>query len=364
LSTTPHPIRYCKAANGMSIAWATVGTGPPLVFCSMIHDIERAFSYDDSQWTMWLAIARGRRLVVYDGLGSGLSDRSFDEFSIENSVSDMACVVDAAGLERFSLCANALGAQPAIVYAARHPERVERLVIVCGMARGLLHRNPSGAELAQREATLAAMDVGGDDPLPAFRLLNAISSHPHATHPEQLQVAEFFRRAVSARAYVRFIRAQMEADVSEYARRVQCPTLIAHTRECARIPFDEGRRLASLIQDARFLPLDGTSIAPTPSEPAYRAFVAAAREFIRETSGETADGQFGADLTPRERDVLELLAQGLDNLQIAAHLNLSEKTIRNNITPIFDKLQVENRAQAIVKAREAGFGKAGQSDSA
>jgi DNA-binding CsgD family transcriptional regulator len=191
-------------------------------------------------------------------------------------------------------------------------------------------------------------------------LLNAISSHPQATQPEQLQVAEFFRRAVSSRAWVRFVRAQMEADVSEYARRVQCPTLIAHTRECTRIPFDEGRRLASLIPDARFLPLDGDSISPMPSDPAYRVFVTAAREFLRQNSGEKAGSQFSADLTPRERDVLELLAQGLDNLQIAAHLNLSEKTIRNNITPIFDKLQVENRAQAIVKAREAGFGKAGR----
>ena len=65
-----------------------------------------------------------------------------------------------------------------------------------------------------------------------------------------------------------------------------------------------------------------------------------------------------SDPTPRERDVLELIARGLDNLQIAAHLGMSEKTVRNHITPIFDKLAVENRSQAIVKAREAGLGTA------
>ncbi|MGH8734629.1 MAG: helix-turn-helix domain-containing protein, partial [Burkholderiales bacterium] len=61
-------------------------------------------------------------------------------------------------------------------------------------------------------------------------------------------------------------------------------------------------------------------------------------------------------LTGREREVLELIAQGLDNAQIAARLTLSEKTVRNNITHIFDKLGVENRPQAIVLAREGGLG--------
>ena len=63
-------------------------------------------------------------------------------------------------------------------------------------------------------------------------------------------------------------------------------------------------------------------------------------------------------LTPRERDLLELLARGRDNAQIAATLGLSEKTVRNHVTHIFAKLEVETRAQAIVMARDAGFGKA------
>ena len=63
------------------------------------------------------------------------------------------------------------------------------------------------------------------------------------------------------------------------------------------------------------------------------------------------------ELTERERELLELIAQGRDNAQIAAHLDLSDKTVRNHITRIFSKLEVENRSQAIVMAREAGFGK-------
>ena len=58
-----------------------------------------------------------------------------------------------------------------------------------------------------------------------------------------------------------------------------------------------------------------------------------------------------------ERDLVELIAQGRDNSQIAAALTLSDKTVRNHITRIFSKLEVENRPQAIVMARKAGFGK-------
>ena len=61
-------------------------------------------------------------------------------------------------------------------------------------------------------------------------------------------------------------------------------------------------------------------------------------------------------LSAREYEVLGLVARGLDNAQIAARLDLSEKTVRNHITHIFEKMQVESRAQAIVRARDAGLG--------
>ena len=62
-------------------------------------------------------------------------------------------------------------------------------------------------------------------------------------------------------------------------------------------------------------------------------------------------------LTSREAEILERIARGLDNAQIAAQLGLSEKTVRNHITHIFDKLGVQTRAQAIVLARDAGMGR-------
>jgi DNA-binding NarL/FixJ family response regulator len=65
------------------------------------------------------------------------------------------------------------------------------------------------------------------------------------------------------------------------------------------------------------------------------------------------------ELTAREREVLDLVAQGLDNLSIARRMSLSSKTVRNHLSNVLTKLQVGDRAQAIVKAREAGLGNAG-----
>lgn len=69
-----------------------------------------------------------------------------------------------------------------------------------------------------------------------------------------------------------------------------------------------------------------------------------------------AGGQPFPDLTMREREVLGLIAQHLTNPEIAARLSLSPKTVRNIASSIFNKLQVADRAEAIVRAREAGLG--------
>jgi DNA-binding NarL/FixJ family response regulator len=63
------------------------------------------------------------------------------------------------------------------------------------------------------------------------------------------------------------------------------------------------------------------------------------------------------ELSDREREVLDLLAQGYKNAEIAARLYLSPKTVRNHVSNIFDKLQVADRAEAIMRAREAGMGR-------
>jgi DNA-binding NarL/FixJ family response regulator len=130
---------------------------------------------------------------------------------------------------------------------------------------------------------------------------------------------------------------------------------VLHARGDLSIPFEEGRLIAGLIPGARFVSLETRNHLMMESEPAWRDFLAAVDDFYP-SAGAVTQGRAFSGLTGRESEVLELIAQGLDNAQIAARLGLSEKTVRNNITHIFDKIQVENRAQAIVRARDAGLG--------
>ena len=133
---------------------------------------------------------------------------------------------------------------------------------------------------------------------------------------------------------------------------------MVHPERDAVVPIDEGRMLASLIPYCRFVQLDSENHMPLADEPAWPRLLGEMRRFLAEPSGNTAAGNALPldDLTPRERDVLKRIAEGLDNSEIAITLGLSEKTVRNHITRVFDKISVEHRYEAIVRAREAGLG--------
>jgi DNA-binding CsgD family transcriptional regulator/pimeloyl-ACP methyl ester carboxylesterase len=271
-------------------------------------------------------------------------------------VEDLEAVVAAAGLDRFALHADEASCHPAIHYAARHPERVTHLIITGGFARGVALRGYPPAEMAKRVAEATALEHGLEDRNPGFRLLNLARMLPDATAAEMAALEDWYRNTYSGRQAVRFQRSVAVSDVSALAAQLRCPTLVVHSVGDVRNPMEEGRRLAALIPGARFRPVDSGNYMVLPSDPAFREVMEEMRAFLDGDSPAGERNPLFAGLTPRQRDVLELLAQGLDNLQIAARLDVSEKTVRNTITPIFETLGVENRPQAIVKAREAGFG--------
>jgi DNA-binding NarL/FixJ family response regulator len=142
-------------------------------------------------------------------------------------------------------------------------------------------------------------------------------------------------------------------DVIDLARRLTVPTLVMHARGDARVPFDEGRRLAALIPGARFVPLGSRNHVLLDTEPAWPVFLAELRAFLKPTTAQAADAAAGdGALTPAEGEVLRRVAQGLDNHAIAQQLGKSEKTVRNQVSAIFAKLGVRTRAEAIVRVRD------------
>jgi DNA-binding NarL/FixJ family response regulator len=146
-------------------------------------------------------------------------------------------------------------------------------------------------------------------------------------------------------------------DVSDLLPKINCPTLVIHARDDARVPLAEGRMIASVIAGAEFVALESRNHILLEHQPAWRQFFAEVARFVHGGGpSEDSAGMAFNELTEREREVLELIARGLDNAQIASQLSRSSKTVRNHINSIFSKLNIPNRAQAIVRAREAGFG--------
>ena len=120
------------------------------------------------------------------------------------------------------------------------------------------------------------------------------------------------------------------------------------------VPIAEGRLLASGIPGAEFVELDSRNHVLLEHEPAWQRFREAVLVVPAAGAGRAADSAFAA-LSARERQVLTLMADGLSNTDIAERLQISEKTVRNHASNVFDKLGVWSRAQAIVFARDHGF---------
>ena len=351
-------IRFCTTPDGVRIAYATTGAGPPLVKVSnWLSHLE--FDWGSPVWRHWLTeLARGVSLVRYDERGCGLSDWDCGELSFETWVRDLETVADAVGFERFPLLGISQGASLAIAYAVRHPERVSHLVLHGGYARGRCKRSLTEAQRKEAETMAELAELGWGKENPAFRQFFTTQFIPDGTPEQHRWFNELERVSVSPANASRFMRIFDQIDVTALAPRVSCPTLVLHSDGDARVPFEEGRLIATLIPGARFVPLESRNHILLEHEPAWRRWLEEVRAFL--PAAAPAAGNAFPDLTPRERELVELIAQGLDNAQIAARLALSEKTVRNHITHIFDKLGVQTRAQAIVRARDAGLGRESQ----
>lgn len=347
--SAPH-IRYCRSFDGAEIAYAVSGDGPPvLLLPSWLTHLEA--QWRSVAWRPWLdALSQGYRLIRYDPRGCGLSDRRIDDLSFDSWVRDLDALVEATGLKTFSLVGICQGGPIAIDFASRHPERIERLVLFGTYARGR-NRRSAPVEPEKARVMLEMMEVGWAHEDEAFMTAFAKQFQPGGTIEHLRSWCELQRVAASPQSAVALTRVMFDIDVLPAAARLRCPTLVAHAGRDAAVPAEEGRLLAQTIPGARFLPLDSPNHFMLAEEPAWAGFVDALHDFLPRLRPESARL---AELTGREREVLDGVARGLDNHQIAARLDISEKTVRNHVSSVFAKLGVSSRAQAIVMAIAAG----------
>jgi pimeloyl-ACP methyl ester carboxylesterase/DNA-binding CsgD family transcriptional regulator len=293
-------------------------------------------------------LGQDNALIRYDERGCGLSDREVEDLSVDTWVADLESVVDAAGIEDFSLLGISQGAAIALVYAARHPERVSRLILYGGFARGALLRQ--GIERTREEALISVIRAGWADPNPAFRHLFTTLFLPNGTPQQMAWYDELQRRSTSAATAARLYEARGNIDVVELASQVAVRTLVVHARDDRVVPIDEGRSLGALIPNAQLVILESSNHILLSDEPAWQSFLSEVHGFlgnVRTPTRATVD-----NLSRRELEVLELVAAGLTNEEIAGRLCLSLRTVERHLSNIYAKLGVSGKsARAAAAAR-------------
>ena len=276
-------VRFCIAPDGVRIAYAVHGRGPPLVrTATWLTHLE--FDWGSPVWRHWLAGLAEHHLVLrYDERGCGLSDRDVEDFSLDARVADLEAVVDAAGIERLVLLGMSQGGPVAVEYAARHPERVSHLILYATYARGRLRRDPSPSAREQAELMISLIRMGWAQDQPAFRRLFTTLFIPDATSEQMEWYDELQRATTDAETAVRIRTARNHDEVTGAAARVRSPALVLHPRHDALVPFSEGRLLATLIPRAQLVPLESRNHILLEDEPAWAQFRAELDAFLGPT---------------------------------------------------------------------------------
>jgi pimeloyl-ACP methyl ester carboxylesterase/DNA-binding winged helix-turn-helix (wHTH) protein len=275
-------IAFCRAADGVRLAYAVAGEGPPLVRAAnwMTH---LGYDIESPVWRHWVRdLSRRHTFIRYDERGCGLSDWSATDFSFDDWVSDLESVVEALGLERFPLLGVSQGGAVAVAYAARHPDRVSKLVLCSSYARGRGTRAVSEEEkrAAALDLDLARVGWGRDDP--AFRQVFAAQFIPDGTRADWAAFDQLQRRTTSPENAVRFLEEFGRIDIRDEAGRVACPTLILHSRDDHRQPLRVAEELAALIPDSHLVAMNSNNHLLTATEPAWPVFLAEVEGFLAE----------------------------------------------------------------------------------
>lgn len=345
-------IQFVRLDNGTPLAWARHGRGPALLRVGqwLTHVRDDPVS---PIWRPWLQrLGRELTLLRYDERGCGLSGADETPPGLEASVEELCAVVQATGLAPVALLGISGSAPAAVAFAARYPQQVSRLVLLSGYTHGLMHRNPTPAVVAYQEAVATLFELGwgkADAPVQQFF---AVQMLPDATPEQALALVEQQRLCCDGKRAAALLRARTWVDVRAECAQVRCPTLVLHAEGDGMVPLAMGQALAAAVPGARLVTLATRNHVPLPGEPAFEQFCDAVGAFLRQRPD--ADDKAAA-LTTRERNLLALVACGLDNHQIAAQLALSQKTVRNAVSRLYRTLGVEGRAQAMVRARDLGY---------
>lgn len=353
-------IRYATSPDGVSIAYWTLGEGKPFVCLAggpWCH-VESWYLPECRRW--YERLAQRRMLVWHDLRGTGWSEREVPDYSLEALVADVEAVVDRLGLDDFGLLASVDAGPVGVAYAARHPERVSRLVLWCSWAR------TSDLISSRMKAWFGLMDQD-------WQLTTDTCVHialGWSAGEAGRDAAQHLRESVAPEAMRAALTHVGSFDVTGLLPRLEAPTLILHRRDIPWLPLDVARSLASRIPGARLMVLEGEATAPYLGD--SEAAAGAIEEFLDEAEAErtvrTEAGVSEAEqerarlvrpypdnLTEREVEVLRRLTAGRTNGEIAEELYVSVRTVERHIANIYAKIGSRGRANATAYAFTRGL---------
>ncbi len=342
-------ISFATTTDGVRIAWTMIGRGPVLVHLPGVP-----FSNLEAEWRIpvlrraFERMAARVRFVQYDGRGTGRSQRDTTDLSFDAHLLDLDAVLRAARIDRCVLLGFYHSATHAIAFAARHPERVAGLILFGGATRGWSPMSGAGTQ-----ALLSLIEQDWDTFVES-------ATHAWLGWPDDAEgrlAADWFRTATSPANARETMRVASGVDVTAEAGQIRCPVLVLHRADATVIPLSMSQELADAIPGARLEIVPGRSASLF-----FEATDAMADRLVAFTLRPDAEAPAvprptpgGNGLSPRESEVLRLIASGASNGQIAADLGLSINTVERHVSNVYRKLDVASRAEATALAIRRGW---------
>jgi pimeloyl-ACP methyl ester carboxylesterase/DNA-binding CsgD family transcriptional regulator len=334
-------IRFCEL-DGRRIAYATVGEGPIILFGGRwVTHLEEEWD-DPASRSFFEELARTHRVVRYDRLGAGLSDRALPRPpTAETETEQLAVVAQACGAEPATLFACSCAGLATARFASASPDRVRKIVFFGGyVSRDDI---PDATRLSLVDFVRANWQL-------AAQMLSGLFA-PRGSGEEIDAISRYQRHAASADVAAAFLELDLASNARPFLPRVTAPSLVLHRRGDRTVPIGRGRELASLLPNARFVALQGDSHLPWLDD--RRDLQRALAGFLDDAAPAESNGD--SPLSRRETEVLRLVAAGLSNREIASSLVLSEHTVHRHVANVLRKLAQSSRAAAAAQATRAGY---------
>ncbi|MCB1686161.1 MAG: alpha/beta fold hydrolase, partial [Pseudomonadales bacterium] len=254
MTGTSPPVRYAHGKDGRRIALMSLGRGPALIEVPHIQMSHLHLEWQLPAVRRWCqAITQRHRLIRFDNNGCGLSSDQTGDFSLDSLASDILTVVDALHLDQFALFGRITGGLPAIVFAARYPERVSHLVLWNSFTD---HARHGGQARMKAVLGLAASD---------WQLFTESISQAALgwqDGPAARTWAEVLRAASSQPRFLQYLDARKTWDVRPIVSQVRAKTLVLYDQANQLVNAERSQELASFIRNAELRAIDSDTGVP------------------------------------------------------------------------------------------------------